>query len=50
VDSRRTIIATSAVGFTALLAILGLWGAVDADACAASDLNLAHCQAAVDAP
>jgi hypothetical protein len=48
VNTSRTLITTSAVGFSALLAILGMWQAVDTEACAASDLDLAHCQAAVE--
>jgi hypothetical protein len=43
----RTVLATASVGVSALLAILGLWSSLDHDACAASDLDLAHC--AVDA-
>jgi hypothetical protein len=44
------IVATSAVGLLALLAMVALWGAVDTDACATSSLDLAHCRAAVDGP
>jgi hypothetical protein len=46
----RMLVATSAVGLLALLAMVALWGAVDTDACASSSLELAHCQAAIDAP
>jgi hypothetical protein len=44
----RTTIATAAVFLGAMLVVLGLWQSVDLEACAASDLDLAHCQAAVD--
>jgi hypothetical protein len=50
VETSRTLITTTAVAFGALAAILALWASVDTEACAASDLELAHCQAAVDAP
>jgi hypothetical protein len=44
----RTTIATAAVFLGAMLVVLGLWQTVDVEACAASDLDLAHCQAALD--
>jgi hypothetical protein len=44
----RTTITTASFVLTALLAILALWQTFDAEACATSDLELAHCQAAVD--
>jgi hypothetical protein len=44
----RTTITTAAFVLTALLTILALWQTFDAEACATSDLELAHCQAAVD--
>jgi hypothetical protein len=50
VNARRTIVTTASVGFGALLVMLGMWQAVDAEACASSDLELAYCQAATDAP
>jgi hypothetical protein len=46
--SRGTIIATASVFLGALLVVLGMWQAIDSEACAASDLELAHCQAAGD--
>jgi hypothetical protein len=44
----RTTITTATFVLAALLTMLALWQTFDADACAASDLELAHCQAAVD--
>jgi hypothetical protein len=48
VESSRTIITIAVFGFVVLLAILALWQTVDGEACAASDLDLAHCKAATD--
>jgi hypothetical protein len=47
--SQRTTILTASVFLFAMVVVLGLWQSVDLEACAASDLDLAHCQAAVDA-
>jgi hypothetical protein len=44
----RTVVTAASVTFTALALILASWQAVDAEACAASDLDLAHCSAAGD--
>jgi hypothetical protein len=44
----RTTITTATFVLTALLTMLGLWQTFDAEACAASDLELAHCQPAVE--
>jgi hypothetical protein len=49
VESSRTIITITGFGFVVLLAIVALWQTVDGEACAASDLELAHCQNVVDA-
>jgi hypothetical protein len=46
--TRRTTITTASVFLGAMLVVLGLWQTVDVEACAASDLDLAHCQAALD--
>jgi hypothetical protein len=48
VEGSRTTTTIAIFGFVVLLAIVALWQTVDGEACAASDLELAHCQTAVD--